>query len=425
MVAAFGSIWVRSQDGTNIIREIDPSTDKIVGSLHVGSPGDARMAVGMRSIWVLDGRGELFRIDSRNGGRVIASIPVAPSAYALAVGDGAVWVGGTCCGSDAQPGAGGLYRMDPATNQVAAGYPLPGPPGSIAIGSAGLWATDYVGALGAVVLHVDPRDGHVLATIKLGTHTSLADVVSDGAGGWTYVTARNGFAGNRGGVFQINPRTNEITRRITVPGALMGVAVSMGDVWVNSGPLVLVQPFAGNVVATVPVSAPDDTNAGIAMIGRVAWLSDPVDQQVVRVVPKTGACPPHTGAYVPTMSRASGAPGTRVTIPGALPAYSVTGEYRPRTIDEVEFWWNLSPNKWYSALPGSTPVPARPGPVVALGAQGVLGMCAFRVTFTVPRVARGVFPVEGIYFGGRFAAGFGPQPFQASFGPIMFHVTAN
>ena len=410
MVAAAGMIWVRSAGTTtNVIHEIDPRTNTIASSMHVGSAGDAAMAVGMGSIWVLDGRGTLFRIDPHLGGQVIASVHVAGSGTALAVGDGAVWV--ACCGPDTRPGRAALYRIDPAIDRVAARFPLPGLPDGVAADGEGLWVTNYVDGV-AEVLHLDPRDGRILATIRLSRHVSTADVALSG---WVYVTARSGFAGNQGGVFQISPLSNEVTRRIPVPGALMGVAVGTGDVWVNSGPLILVQPFAGDVVASVPVSSPDDTNAGIAMIGRTAWLSDPVDQQVVRVDPKTGGCSPHTGAYTPTLSIAGGAPGAKVTISGQLPAYTENGAYRPRMTDEVEFWWNLAPRAWDSALPGSTPVPDLPGPVIEIGAEGVLGVCGFRVTFTVPSVVRGDFPVVGIYFAGRGAA---------SFPPVSFRVTA-
>jgi hypothetical protein len=74
MVAAFGSIWVRSQDATDLIRRIDPTTNEVVGSLHIGSPGDARMAVGMGSIWVLDGRGE--PVTARAGRPAVSARPV-------------------------------------------------------------------------------------------------------------------------------------------------------------------------------------------------------------------------------------------------------------------------------------------------------------------------------------------------------------
>jgi hypothetical protein len=100
---------------------------------------------------------------------------------------------------------------------------------------------------------------------------------------WVFVTARSGFQGGRGGIVKINPRTNQVAARIPLPGALMGVTTGAGYVWVNSGPLLVVQSLANNILATVPVSPPDDANAGIAVVGNSVWLADTVHQQVVRV----------------------------------------------------------------------------------------------------------------------------------------------
>src|SRR5262249_9080806 len=72
------------------------------------------------------------RIDPRTN-RVSATIPVGRGAYAIAAGDGAVWV--TSAIDDA------LWRIDPATNRVVARVPLSGAPRAGAIGAGGIWVT--------------------------------------------------------------------------------------------------------------------------------------------------------------------------------------------------------------------------------------------------------------------------------------------
>jgi hypothetical protein len=168
-----------------------------------------------------------------------------------------------------------LYRIDPSTNRVVA-QTMIGGCGSVAIGAGGVWVVNGRGE----VLHIDPGGVRVIAAIRLG-YAALADVVANQQ--WVFVTARSGFEGGSGAMVKINPRTNQIAARLPLPGALMGVTTDAVDVWVNSGPLLVVHPIANNVLATVPVSPPDNANAGIAVVGNSVWLADTVHQQVVRV----------------------------------------------------------------------------------------------------------------------------------------------
>jgi streptogramin lyase len=269
VVAAFGSVWVRSYLG--FLWQIDPSSDRVVARIDVGgTEAVPAMAAGEGSLWLLANNGAVLRLNPSSD-QVIARIPLASSRNFLAVGQGAVWV----CGSGNAPRQGALYRIDPSTNRVVA-QTMIGGCGSVAVSAGGVWVINGRGK----VLHIDPGSARVIAAIRLG-YPSLADVVVDRQ--WVFVTARSGFEGGRGGIVKINPHTNQVVARIPLPGALMGVTTGAGDVWVNSGPLVVVQPLADNVVATVPVSPPTDASAGIAVVGTSVWLADPTHQQVVRV----------------------------------------------------------------------------------------------------------------------------------------------
>jgi streptogramin lyase len=271
VVSAFGSVWVRSYLG--VLWRIDPSSDRVVARIDVGGTSAVfAMAAGEGSLWLLANNGAVLRV-SPSSHQVIAHIPVAPTADFLVVGQGAVWVTGCGPGNALRQGA--LYRIDPSTNRVVA-QTMIGGCGSVTVGAGGVWVVNGRGE----VLHIDPGSTRVIAAIRLG-YPALAGVVADRQ--WVFVMARSGFQGGSGGIVKINPRTNQVAARIPLPGALMGVTTGAGYVWVNSGPLLVVQPFANRVVATVPVSPPDDANAGITVVGNSVWLADTVHQQVVRV----------------------------------------------------------------------------------------------------------------------------------------------
>jgi hypothetical protein len=206
VVAAFGSVWVRSYLG--LLWQIDPSSDRVIARIDVGGTSAVfAMAAGEGSLWLLANNGAVLRV-SPSTHQVIAHIPVASSADFLAVGQGAVWVSG--CGPENALRQGALYRIDPSTNRLVA-QTMIGGCGSVAVAPGGVWVVNGRGE----VLHTDPGSGRVIASIRLG-YPSLADVVADRH--WVFVTARSGFQGGSGGIVKINPRTNQIAARSPLPG---------------------------------------------------------------------------------------------------------------------------------------------------------------------------------------------------------------
>lgn len=133
------------------------------------------------SLWILRaGASRVERINSATG-KVVASIPIAPTPESLAVGAGAVWVinqGGTI-----------LTRIDPQTNVVTARIDLSRYPGS-----------------------------------KVGDCACHNLVVGAGAV-WTF--ARNST------LLRIDPRTNKPTAALTFSRPVSDVAVGDGSVWVG------------------------------------------------------------------------------------------------------------------------------------------------------------------------------------------------
>lgn len=132
VVAAFGSVWVRSYLG--FLWQIDPSSDRVVARIDVGgTEAVPAMAAGEGSLWLLANNGAVLRLNPSSD-QVIARIPLASSGNFLAVGQGAVWV----CGPGNAPRQGALYRIDPSTNRVVA-QTMIGGCGSVAVSAGGVW----------------------------------------------------------------------------------------------------------------------------------------------------------------------------------------------------------------------------------------------------------------------------------------------
>ena len=87
---------------------------------------------------------------------------------------------------------------------------------------------------------------------------------------------------------------------------------------------------------------------------------------------------------------------------GVLPVYNKAGDLDPTT-ESLQAWWNLSPNRWITPLETPpTPETAGPGAVEKLVVADLpdAAPCTYRLSFTVPRSAPGLYPVELFYIGG-------------------------
>jgi hypothetical protein len=91
-----------------------------------------------------------------------------------------------------------------------------------------------------------------------------------------------------------------------------------------------------------------------------------------------------------------------------------------QTANEVDVYWNLSFDKWWSALGPSPLASAAGSPVKFLGKQDVAKLCAYQVQVDIPSVAPGRYPIEVLYQGpdrgGLSGASFVPVNFQVKRG---------
>ena len=126
------------------------------------------------------------------------------------------------------------------------------------------------------------------------------------------------------------------------------------------------------------------------------------------------------GAYNTGLSPASGPPGSTVTVSGPLAVTSEDGSNVGQTATEVDVYWNLNFDEWWSVL-GNSPSPVASvagSPVHLLGTQDVSKLCTYQVQVRIPSVAPGTYPIEVLYRGPDQGG-----PSFASFAPADFQVT--
>jgi DNA-binding beta-propeller fold protein YncE len=265
IAAGEGFVWLADPD-TSTLFKIDPETRAIVRRTAIAA-GDipTGIAVGEGSVWL-----------AVNRGRTVAVLELAPElgnlrhevvierllfslfeGAVLAVGDGAVWA--------LELGRGEVSRIDPGTGRVsvrAEGIDAR----SIAVGQGALW----LGGNNSVT-RMDPGTGAILASIPVGATPGASTSLAVGAGAvW--------FAGSsEPKLWRIGTQTNAITDSFTVGAGPASVAVGEGAVWVANSIDGTVSRIDSDdaPVATIPLGAPP---RGVVAAYGLIWTSpgDPV-----------------------------------------------------------------------------------------------------------------------------------------------------
>ena len=149
-----GGVLVANQDGT--ITAIDPTTLKVTTKANVDTRA---LALRWGAVWALGSlpRGlGLVRIN-RAGDVVTTVTDVGLNPFALAAGEGGVWVVDDVSRM--------VFRVDPATNRVKARIGLGFDPGGIAAGGGSVWVTN---PSGGEVVRIDPSRNEIVGSTRVG-----------------------------------------------------------------------------------------------------------------------------------------------------------------------------------------------------------------------------------------------------------------
>ncbi|MDQ1696821.1 MAG: hypothetical protein QOJ03_2174, partial [Frankiaceae bacterium] len=189
--------------------------------------------------WVTTVGGRLTHIDARYGvasrlAKLARINPKAPDDRPAAAGHNSLWI--------VDP-AGLLERVDPTTGVIRDRIEVGTDPSDVAVGSTGVWV---VNSADGTVSHVDDSGG-VVATIPVG-HDPRAVVTTPDA---VWVAVRGDDT-----VLRINPKTDVVSRVISVHGHPSALAASGNAVWsANStaGNVTRIDARSGKPVSTIAV----------------------------------------------------------------------------------------------------------------------------------------------------------------------------
>ena len=220
-----GGVWVASADA-ELVYKVDPVSNAVLLTLPVYMVDpDGSLGVGHGSLWIMTrGEGErlektLARFDAATGA-VQAQIPLPAVGAGVVASGGFVWV--------TSPFKGQIFKIDPATDTVAAVIDLGGSPYYIAAGEGSLWIATNQDPI--VVQRVDPATGALLATIPVGKPVKMGNDIDVG-GGFVWMS------GIGLPLQQIDPATNSLIARIPAPASVGWLRYGNGSVWLSGNVL--------------------------------------------------------------------------------------------------------------------------------------------------------------------------------------------
>jgi YVTN family beta-propeller protein len=153
--------------------------------------------------------------------------------------------------------------VDPALNlaKTVDVVSLAGQANAIGLGEGAVWVASYPND---IVRRIDPRNGKVTASIRVGSGPIAITV----AGGAVWVANQND-----GSVSRIDPRTNSVIKAISVGAAPSSVAAGTGAVWVanaGDGTISRIDVQANVVSSTISVG---HRPQGIAVANGYVWVT--------------------------------------------------------------------------------------------------------------------------------------------------------
>jgi streptogramin lyase len=196
------------------------------------------------------------------------------------------------------------------------------PCGAMAVDFGALWVAD---CRNRTLVRVDLATHRVAATIPTGLAEPEGELsVATGAGSVWLLTDAAGV------LSRIDPATNEVVARITVPPRSYAAVFGFGSVWIStsaaserdagSGSVERVDPASNRVVATIPVGPnPRFLAAGAGGV----WTLNQGDGTVSRVSPETNALVATIAAGVPGTGGDIAVAASRVWVRAKTTALSV------------------------------------------------------------------------------------------------------
>jgi YVTN family beta-propeller protein len=256
------------------LQRIDPKTNKLAATFRLGSDPTG-VAVGDGAVWVIhldDNR--ISKIDPRTN--AVVATGSAPGPRAVTVGGGSIWVAN---------GDGAVTQFDPAGANVH-GVAIPGTVRPVELAAYGSGAVWIASPLTGFVARINPGSGSVSAAVDTGALRGALKGIAVGEGA-VWVSSSDILADDYG-VSRLDPATNRVIANVPLRLGAEGVSAGEGAVWVaNSlgGSVSQIKPATNTVVRTIPVG---EDPVGVAAAGGAVWVTNYKDGTVSRIDPRLG-----------------------------------------------------------------------------------------------------------------------------------------
>lgn len=281
IAAGSDAIWVANADDGTIDR-IDPSTNAVVATITLpskgksgGSAGPWAIAAGDGTVWVTslvfdaDGTerpGWVDVLDARTNG-VLERLTVGDLPWAATIGFGSVWVANKADDT--------VSRIDAARRVVTATIPVGHQPVGVAAGAGSVWVAN---GDDGTLSRIDPTSNRVVATIDVSTSVLAVAVGQEGI----WVTGTSASSGSDTSASDaentlnlVDTTSNQIVARVETGGGASGLATDEGSVWVAEGLTRYVREI-DEASAQVKAVVTLDTNSwGIAVLRDAVWVVQP------------------------------------------------------------------------------------------------------------------------------------------------------
>lgn len=272
LAVAEGSAWAAAGSG---VERFDGRDGSVVTSVPVPDGICLGFDVAFGAVWAgasPAGAPSLVRIDAATG-KVVATIPLKIAAIqcesSVGAGEGAIWLIST-------PPDRVLLKVDPATNEVEATFPMPPEDpdglrpantdfGGLRAGYGGVWIADQGHD---AVLRLSPADGSIVARVPLGSGSGPRFLAIGEGAVWV-------LNQTDGTVARIDPTKNSVVATVHASATSVDggdIAVGCGAVWarVSDELVAQIDPATNEVVARY---GPPAGSGSVACGDGVLWLS--------------------------------------------------------------------------------------------------------------------------------------------------------
>ena len=232
-------------------------------------------AFGFGSLWIANGF-KVARLNAGTGEFLEIDLDGASQKQRkIAIGEGAVWV--------PDVGANLVFKIDPASNEVIASFPVDmlSTQGSIAIGAGSVWIVSAEG-FEKTLVRLDSESGKEQASIEL---PNAGVGVAFGFGS-AWVTSGMGDA-----LYRIDADSNALMAQIAVGDGPLFLAAGEDSLWVHiqsDASIVRVDGTSSKVIAKIDTGLPSGV-ADIEIGGGYLWINTPYTVSLAQIDPNTNA----------------------------------------------------------------------------------------------------------------------------------------